>query len=89
MSITVTQQIIKSTDYGSLGVITDLTPASVDVTYSVNSLTSLSDQNATATFDVQIGGLPTSKRLTFQYKYTGTGNPLDQAEEALKSYLAA
>ena len=88
MSITVSQKILTSTQYDNLGVIAATEATSVDVTYTVVNVDSITSSEATAYFDVSIGGNKTNKRFALRFSYSGSGNPLDQAESALKTYLS-
>lgn len=88
MSFTISQKVTKSTQYGSLGLITDTEQTSVDVTYTVVAISSMNGSIATAMFDVSIGGVTTSKRYGFSFSYDSTSNPMDKAESALQAYLS-
>lgn len=88
MSFTISQKVTKSTQYGSLGVITDTGQTEVDVTYTVAAISSMNGTIATAMFDVSIGGVTTNKRYGFSFAYDSTSNPMDKAEAALQTYLS-
>lgn len=88
MSVTVSQKILTSKKYDDLGVIASTDAETVDVTYTAVNVDSITTSGATAYFDVHIGGSKTNKRFAFTFSYTGSGNPLDQAESALKTYLS-
>lgn len=55
-----------------------------DVTYSAQSITSLTSDAGTAIFGIQIEGVSQRGTLVFDFPYSGNGNPLTEAEIALK-----
>lgn len=87
MSVTINKDIVITKVYGDLGSVTDSTATSVDVTYEVARLVDFDGENATAEFTVSVGNVNTGQTTRLLYQYSGTGNPLDQAEEALKEAL--
>ncbi|HBX8038498.1 TPA: hypothetical protein MIH20_05645 [Klebsiella pneumoniae] len=61
----------------------------VDVTYTVESINSFDGVNVTAMYAIEIGGEKSPYPHAFTFKYSGSGNPLDEAEPALKAALGA
>mgnify|MGYP001417772818 CR=1 FL=1 len=85
MSITVSQKISSLTYYPGFGASTD---SSVDVTYTVARIVLFDGTMVTAEYDVSVGSDKAVIPYRFTFKYSGSGNPLDQAEPALQSYLS-
>lgn len=87
MAITISKEILITKLYGDMGSVTDSAVTSVDVTYEASRLIDFDGTNATAEFNVSIGGVYTGRAIRLLYKYSGSGNPLDQAEAALQTSL--
>ncbi|MFK1621071.1 hypothetical protein [Klebsiella pneumoniae] len=57
------------------------------VTYAVTSIISLMGSTGIAEYSVTPEGADFSGTSTIEFQYSGTGNPLDEAEEALKTTI--
>lgn len=57
------------------------------MTYTIEKIDNLDGKMATGIFRMQIGDTFSSERYRFMFKYSGSGNPLDQAESALTSWF--
>ena len=88
MSITVTQNIKVIPQYAGLGIAVSGDTQSLSVTYSLSKITSFDGNMITAEFTQSINNIALSEPYIFMFKYSGSGNPLDQAEPALQSYLS-
>ena len=88
MSITVTQNIKVTPQYAGLGIAVSGDTQSLSVTYSLSKITSFDGSMVTAEFVQSINNIDLSEPYRFMFKYSGSGNPLDQAEPALKAYLS-
>ena len=88
MSITVSQKISSLTYYPGFGASTAAADSSVDVTYTVARIVLFDGTMVTAEYDVSVGSDKAVIPYRFTFKYSGSGNPLDQAEPALQSYLS-
>lgn len=85
MSFTVKQKLNTTVSYGNI--VSDV-PAEfteIDVVYSIISV-SLNQNAATASYTAMINGA-TSDLIKFSFEYSGSGNPLVEAETALQSYF--
>jgi len=87
MTFRVTQTIGKSIAYPTLGVWMPPEDTSIEVEYQAVSLISLNNGTATVSFKVSIDGCLSSGELTHSFVYSGSGSPLEEAEESLKSKL--
>lgn len=87
MSVTLTQTLTKEINYPDLGVTVPGGSEIVDVIYTAESINSFDGVNVTALYAVEIGGEKSPFRHAFTFKYSGSGNPLDEAEPALKAAL--
>ncbi|HBW2812212.1 TPA: hypothetical protein MEW06_001567 [Klebsiella pneumoniae] len=56
----------------------------LSVVYAVTSIISLAGSTGIAEYSVTPEGAELSGMGTIEFQYSGTGNPLDEAEEALK-----
>lgn len=59
----------------------------VTINYEVISLENLLAGEATINYTSSIDGVKSPLIFQFSFKYSGTGNPLDEGEQALKKYL--
>lgn len=87
MSITVNQDITITRKYGDLGSIEDTTTTPTAVVYTASRLVDFDGTNAVAEFSISIGGLDTGGTYLLMFVYSGTGNPLDEAEASLSKTL--
>lgn len=87
MSITVQQQIQTTTSYDDFGVSVEGELAITDVTYTIERIDNFDGVLATGVFRVQIGETYSTERFRFMFKYSGQGNPLEQAESALQVWF--
>ncbi|HFX6758008.1 hypothetical protein [Klebsiella variicola] len=87
MSVTITQTLTKEINYPDLGVTVPGGSETVDVTYTAESINAFDGVNVTAMYAVEIGGEKSPYPHAFTFKYSGIGNPLDEAEPALRGSL--
>lgn len=87
MSITVQQQVQTTTSYDNFGVSVKGLLATTDVTYTIERIDNFDGNLATGVFRVQIGDTYSTERFRFMFKYSGQGNPLEQAESALQAWF--
>lgn len=87
MSIRVQQQVQTTTNYENFGVSVEGLMATTDETYTIERIDNFDDNLATGVFKVQIGETYSTERFRFMFKYSGQGNPLDQAESALQAWF--
>ena len=59
----------------------------LQVTYEITSLVSLSGTHGAAEYSVTPEGCDHSGTGVFEFTYSGTGNPLEEAETALRESL--
>lgn len=88
MSFTLSKSVSSVEYYSALGIV-DTSAASektVDVTYEAIRLDSLIGTLARVIYTTRVG---TSNAIfnEFEFEYSGTGNPLDEAESALAASL--
>ncbi|EKQ6539506.1 hypothetical protein P6O00_004724 [Klebsiella michiganensis] len=87
MSVTVKQELSKEINYPSIGVSVSGGTQEVDVTYTVLRISNFDGINVAAAFSAEINGEKSRFPLEFTFKYSGSGNPLDEAESALAASL--
>ncbi|HBZ1374114.1 TPA: hypothetical protein MJE50_00725 [Klebsiella pneumoniae] len=87
MSFTVTKEVKELVSYPELGALCQLVTVSKEVTYSAKRLVSLSDAGAQVLFDVYVGDSVTPGEHYHLFNYSGTGNPLEEAELSLKKSI--
>ena len=87
MSVTVTQKLTQEIYYPDIGVTVPAGSVEVDVTYTVSGISSFDGTNVTAIFQVEISGEKSQSPYAFTFPYSGSGNPLDGAESALKGSM--
>ncbi|HEC2625648.1 TPA: hypothetical protein R2K43_000805 [Raoultella planticola] len=89
MAFTLSKVVSAADYYGALGIV-DASSASekmVDVTYEAIRLDSLIGTMARVIYTTRVG---TSNAIfnEFEFEYSGTGNPLEEAETALQASLS-
>ncbi|WP_301620335.1 hypothetical protein [Klebsiella africana] len=89
MSFTVTKDVQELVSYPELGASCQLVTVSKEVTYSAKRLVSLSDAGAQVLFNVNVGDSFTPGEYYHTFSYSGTGNPLEEAESSLQVLLSA
>lgn len=88
MAFTLKQTVRKFTTYPEFGINSDSVSESIDVTYSAATVSGLdSDNRALVIFEVAIEGGLQSGSMPFSFSYSGSGNPLSEAEYLLKDML--
>ena len=90
MAFTLSKSVSSAEYYGALGIV-DTSAASektVDVTYEAVRLDSLIGTVARVIYTTRVG---TSNAIfnEFEFEYSGTGNPLEEAETALQASLSS
>ncbi len=60
-----------------------------DVSYTIRSVDNFNGTTATGIFVREVNGIAYSEPFRFIFKYSGSGNPLEQAEPALQKYFEA
>ncbi|PXH65286.1 hypothetical protein DMT41_00125 [Klebsiella variicola] len=89
MSVTISQTLTREISYPDLGVTVPGGSETVDVTYTAESINSFDGTNVTALYAIEIGGKKSPYPHAFTFRYSGSGNPLDEAEPALEAELGA
>lgn len=84
MSFTVIKDVQELVSYPELGASCQLTTVSKEVTYIAKRLVSLSGAVAQVLFAVQVGDSETPGERYHLFNYSGTGNPLEEAELSLR-----
>lgn len=87
MSFTVTKTIQELVSYPEIGASSQLVEVSKEITYSAKRLVNLSDAGAQVLFNVSVGDSLIPGEYYHTFSYSGTGNPLEEAEESLKNFL--
>ncbi|WP_052130644.1 hypothetical protein [Erwinia typographi] len=59
----------------------------IDVSYTIRSVDNFNGTTATGVFVREVNGVAYSEPFRFIFKYSGAGNPLEQAEPALQKYF--
>lgn len=90
MAFTLSKVVSAAEYYGALGIV-DASSASektVDVTYEAVRLDSLIGTVARVIYTVRVGDSQAVYN-EFEFEYSGTGNPLEEAETALRASLSS
>ena len=87
MSFIASTTLDKTSLYNQLGISVSSGSDKVDVTYEAVSLSYFDGKTGIAQFKTSVGDTPGASLYPFKFDYSGTGNPLDVAESALKSHL--
>lgn len=89
MSVTIRRELEKQITYPGLRLTVPGGTESVDVTYTATGISNFDGTNVTALFSVTVGNEKGPFDYSFTFLYSGSGNPLDEAEPALKAALGA
>jgi hypothetical protein len=87
MSVTIRRELEKQITYPGLRLTVPGGTESVDVTYTATGISNFDGTNVTALFSVAVGNEKSPFDYPFTFQYSGSGNPLDEAEPALKAAL--
>lgn len=61
----------------------------LEITYAITSLVALTDTYAVAEYSVTPTGAALAGKGNIEFTYSGSGNPLEEAETALKAAVSA
>ncbi|EPY5534689.1 MULTISPECIES: hypothetical protein [Klebsiella pneumoniae complex] len=87
MSVTIRRELEKQITYPGLRLTVQGGTESVNVTYTATGISNFDGTNVTALFSVAVGNEKSPFDYSFTFQYSGSGNPLDEAEPALKTAL--
>ncbi|MGR5890727.1 hypothetical protein [Raoultella planticola] len=87
MSVTIRRELEKQITYPGLRLTVQGGTELVNVTYTATGISNFDGTNITALFSVAVGDEKSPFDYAFTFKYSGSGNPLDEAEPALKAAL--
>lgn len=59
----------------------------VDVTYTVIALESMTENTATVWYQRTVSGVMSALKQTFSFQYSGDGNPIEEGERALMEHM--
>ena len=69
--------------YPEVGLIVDTENKTIEVTYTVLSVTVSSDLSASARARTQITGYDDTSEISVQFTYPGSGNPIAETEKVI------
>lgn len=87
MSVTIRRELEKQITYPGLRLTVPGGTETVNVTYTATGISNFDGTNVTALFSVAVGNEKSPFDYSFTFQYSGSGNPLDEAEPALKVAL--
>lgn len=89
MSFTVTKSVKCIASYPEYGAESEVTTVDKTVTFSARQVVSLdAENNAQVLFDVEVDGASVTGTYYHSFTYSGTGSPIDEAEQSLKAKLS-
>lgn len=89
MSFLVTKLTKEQKSYPEFGTAGSVSEVKAIIEYSAKQLVSLDQSgNAQVLFEVKLDGVDLPGTYYHMFKYSGTGNPLEEAEQSLKAELA-
>ncbi|HDS7793400.1 TPA: hypothetical protein QH592_002935 [Raoultella ornithinolytica] len=83
MSFTVSKTIRKCRYYPDLGIQEPAEDITVDVTYEVTGIKSLYGQLGIATYSMSTPGCSVAGERDFEFEWSGSGNPIEEASDKL------
>ena len=87
MSVTIRRELEKQITSPGLRLTVQGGTESVNVTYTATGISNFDGTNVTALFSVAVGNEKSPFDYSFTFQYSGSGNPLDEAEPVLKTAL--
>ena len=63
-------------------------PQEVELTYAVLRIVSFDNNMVTAEYSVAMNGVASTETILRMFAYSGSGNPIDQAEDQLRAWLS-
>lgn len=88
MSFTITQNLKSFRTIPYLNLVEPLSAEPVAVTYTAKGVDSINGTTATVLFDTQVEGLEATGQLYYSFEFTDLATIFEDAEAALKSYIA-
>lgn len=88
MSFTVTQNLKSFRTIPYLNLVEPLSADSLQVTYTAKGVDSINGTTATVLFDTRVEGLEATGQLYYSFEFTDLATIFEDAEAALKSYIA-
>lgn len=87
MSFIVSKNVRKCGYFPDLGIQEPSTEITIDLTYEITGMQSLCVPLGIATYRVSTEGCDVCGFGVFEFEWSGSGNPIDVAEEALKNII--
>ncbi|MBE0152729.1 hypothetical protein FOT80_25455 [Serratia fonticola] len=87
MSFTIEKKLLVRKLYTDIGVQMDMDEEIIPVTYDVVALEMMDKETAIVRYNISVNGAIENGVQKFEFKYLG-GNPLKEAEDALKCSLS-
>ncbi|EPJ7080330.1 hypothetical protein MXU14_00635 [Klebsiella pneumoniae] len=87
MSFTVTKEVKELISYPELGASFEHTLVVKNITYSAKRVVGFSESGAQVLFEVKVGGAENTGEYYHLFIYSGSGNPLEEAEASLAAEL--
>lgn len=87
MAFTITQSLPSYKSVPYLGLVSALGLESLEVTYTLSGLESVSSPYATVTFITTVSGLSGEGQFSYTFEYSDLSNILLEAEDSLKTFL--
>ena len=88
MYFTVTQTLKSFRTIPYLNLVEPLSAEAIAVTYTAKGVDSVNGTTATVLFDTQVEGLEATGQLYYSFEFTDLTTIFEDAEAALKSYIA-
>lgn len=88
MSFTIEKDIVSVLTYPGFGILGESKTETKVLTYTAQAISSLSNNQATAIFAVNVEGVTNIGTYVHDFVYSGVGNPLEEAEISLKEILS-
>lgn len=87
MSFTKTETVKKSIYYPELLLEIDDGVCEIEVTYTIIGIENISGGSCSAWYTVAVDGKVSLLKKLFEFQYSGSGNPIEEAESALEKSL--
>lgn len=88
MSVTIKKQLTPEIYFAEPMITLPGEPQEVELTYSVLRIMSFDNNMVTAEYSVAMNGVASSETIMRMFAYSGSGNPIDQAEDQLRAWLS-
>lgn len=88
MSFTIKQKLNQVIGFPDKGITVQIGEVEKDVTYTAKRVINFDGDTVTCEYDIEIDGAVSEEKYRLTFKYSGSGNPLEQADSELQNFFS-